>query len=185
MDFLKIGDGKILLTLSADDMTEFSGTRRENIRKLMIVLHEKYGCTELDGQIFVQMYESKNGGCEMFVTKLDDKGGNIQMMRQTDDRTVTEIRRYILRERRGIYSFAEMNDLLFACKLMKNSGYSGKSEVFYDDSADSFYLMLDEESVYPGEALGALCTGTTEYYLREHCRQIFGEHAAQLLAELV
>ena len=186
MEYLEISDGKMLLSLSADDMAEYRGSRKTAIRRLMLDLHEKYGCRQLSGRIYVQMYESKSGGCELFVTKLDDKAGEDHaMMRQTEDRMMTEYRRYIVREVRGVYRFGEMNDLLFACRLLTESGYSGKSEAYADRDKGEYYIVLDGESVYAAEALGALCPEMTEYYLREHCTKLFGDRAAQLLGALV
>lgn len=184
MEILQIDDGKVLLSLSADDMAEYNGSRREKLRRLMFDIHEKYGCRLFCGRILIQMYESKKGGCELFVTKLDDRGGQNEMTRQTDERMMTEYRRYILREKREIYSFEEMSGLLFACKLLLKSGYGGKSEAFADKEKGRFYLVLEFGSAYPCEALGTACAGITEYYLNEHCTKIFGDHAAKILGEL-
>ena len=73
MEYIKIGDGKMLLTLSAEDMEEFNGSRLGAIRKIVNDVHEKYGGDGFGGRIFVRMYESKDGGCELFVTKLGEK----------------------------------------------------------------------------------------------------------------
>lgn len=186
MEILNLGGGGMLLSLSPEDMEQyrFCADDGSAVRRLMSDMREKYGCRMPDGRLSVQMYESKSGGCELFVTKLDDRGGKT-MTRQTDERTLTDYRRYILRERRGIYSFSGMNDLLFACRLLKKSGYVGKSEVYADRAQGKMYLVIDEESAYPSEALGTRCPSAVEYYLREHCTKIFGDRAAVLLGELV
>ena len=40
MEYLEISDGKMLLSLSADDMAEYRGSRKTAIRRLMLDLHE-------------------------------------------------------------------------------------------------------------------------------------------------
>ena len=94
MEILQIGDGKLLLSLTADDMAVYGGggNRGDVLRRLMTELDDRYGCGLTHGRLYVQMYESKKGGCEMFVTKLGDKGGD-NMLRQTDDRMMSEYRR--------------------------------------------------------------------------------------------
>ena len=187
MEYIRITDGKMLLTLSAEDMAEYRGGRPNAIsaiRRIVSDAHERYGGEELDGRLFVQMYESKGGGCELFVTRLRERRDIVAVHSQQNERMMAEYRGYIYREARAVYSFTELEKMLLCCKLIDGSGYRGLSESYADRENGKYYLVLDGESPYPAETMGESCPHTMLGHIREHCRRLFGDHCAPILGRL-
>ena len=81
MDLIRIDDNKMKIMLSERDMQCYSldvgnmdYTRSETRRAFRHILDDVCIRTGFDAkgeQLYVQLYPSRKGGCEMFVTKLD------------------------------------------------------------------------------------------------------------------
>ena len=188
MEILQIDGDRFILSLSAVDVEKyrFAVRRKESLALIMSDLRDKYGFDGTCGRVRVEMYESKKGGCELFLTRLGDRRtkGESTLTYRTNENNLCEYRKYINREEREIYVFPSVNDLLFACSLLEKSGYTGRSEVYADTDSHKTYLILDMQSAYPSEALGSLCPSSIENYVLEHCKKLYGDHAVKILSEL-
>lgn len=185
MELIIISESKIKLMLTPADMALYTGTTKEMLRGIMHDAREKCGFRAADGRIFIQMYPSKEGGCELFVTKLDEHR-NGMFMQAGEERTLTEYRKYIYRARAShvIYSFEEMRYLLGCCRGLSGMGYSGSSRAYRDPDKNRYYLKLDCETPVAGENFGSLCPSRTFYYINEHCDVICAENAVEKLGKL-
>lgn len=183
MELIIISESKIKLMLTPEDMAAYSGNTREVFREIMHDAHEKCGCSPMEGRVFVQMYPSREGGCELFVTRLDERAGDMTM-RAGEERTLTEFRRYGFRERHIIYSFESMQYLLSCCLGLWQMGYTGASAAYIDRDRRTYYLLLDCETNIAGEHFGILCPSQTYYYINEHCDVICPDRAAETLGRL-
>ena len=183
MELIIISESKIKLMLSSADMAHYSGGTKEILRGIVADACEKCGISSLGSRLFVQMYPSREGGCELFVTRLGDREIHMQA---GEERTLTEYRRYIYRERGNhiIYAFDEMNHLLACCYGLFRAGYSGSSRAYHDPDHRKYYLKLDCETPVPGENFGTLCPGQLYYYINEHCDIICMESAVEKLGKL-
>ena len=184
MEYIKIDDEKALLSLSAEDMEKFRDKRPNSIRRIMAAAHERYGADTLDGRLFVQMYESKGGGCELFVTKLRERRDMMTSQSRMNEIMIPSARGYMFRETRAVYEFDELEKMLLCCKMLDGSGYVGRSESYADRERGKYYLVLDGESSYPAETMGERRHPSVVNYLKEHCTKLFGEHSAGLLGRL-
>lgn len=83
MELIKISNEKLKITLSPEDMAEYgincdtadygrTETRRAFWHLLDEVKH-KTGFDSASDRVYIQLYPSRDGGCEMFVTKLADR----------------------------------------------------------------------------------------------------------------
>ena len=165
MELIIISESKIKLMLTRDDMECYHGTTKEMLKEIMEDVKQKCGCAGLEGRIFVQMYPSKSGGCELFVTRLED-------------------RKYIFQERGShiIYAFGAMNHLLGTCGGLSRLGYSGSSHAYHDSSTGKYYLLLECETHIAVEHFGSLCPSKLFYYINEHC-DLFCRDAVEKLAK--
>lgn len=210
MELIMISDSKLKVMLSADDMRNYEFDDINNIhtkeafRNLMREAKNRCGFNALEGRVFVQLYRSKAGGCELFVTKLSksddgesasagkdpaDKGilDSSSEKRAREERTAAEYRQYYA-ERKGngrhvIYSFDNMQNLLSTCGVLLASRYKGESVAYMERGKRRFYLALEEETFAAGEHFGKLCPSSFYYYINEHCALICGE-AVPLLGGL-
>lgn len=185
MELIIISESKIKLMLTPADMASYTGNTKEVLREIMHDAREKCGFSAIDGRIFVQMYPSREGGCELFVTKLDEHRNGI-FMQSGEERTLTEYRKYIYRERGShvIYSFDEMKYLLGCCLGLYRMQYGGSSRAYHDPHKKRYYLKLDCETPIAGENFGSLCPSRTYYYINEHCDVICAENAVEKLGKL-
>jgi len=183
MELIVINESKIKLMLSPDDMAMYSGETGAVLRCIMADACEKCGLHPLAGRLFVQMYPSKEGGCELFVTQL---GEGKPKRQSSDERTLTEYRRFLYRDKSGhiIYSFEEINYLLGCCSGLYRWGYSGSSRAYRDPDKGRYYLRLDCETPFAGENFGVRCPGNVYYYITEHCDVICPESAVEKLGRL-
>lgn len=182
MELIVISDSKFKLMLTSSDMASYTGNTKEMLREIINDAQTKCGYTPISGRVFIQMYPSKEGGCELFVTKLEHHR-NITM-RGAEERAQAEYKRYIPQERRVIYSFGEMSYLLGCCNGLWQTGYSGSSSAYVDRDRSKYYLMLDNETHIASENLGTLCPGYTFYYINEHCDVLCEDVAAEKLGRL-
>lgn len=184
MELIIISESKIKLMLTRDDMECYHGTTKEMLKEIMEDVKRKCGCTGLDGRIFVQMYPSRAGGCELFVTRLGDRNREDTAAETGEDRVLTEYRKYIFNERGShiIYAFDAMNYLLGTCGRLSKLGYSGTSPAYHDSATGKYYLLLECETHIATEHFGSLCPSRLFYYINEHC-DLFCSDAVEKLAK--
>ncbi|MGN1345566.1 MAG: hypothetical protein ACI4V1_02170 [Eubacteriales bacterium] len=183
MELIIIDESRIKLMLTAEDMAAYRtavgevGTK-EALRGILRDAREKCGCRGMRGRIYIEMYPSKTGGCELFVTKLAERESGTSM-KSGNDGVLAEYRKYIFRGR-VIYSFDAMPHLLDTCLGLMKIGYAGESSAYHDEVKRRYYLILDCESHIAGENLGSLCQSSAYYYINEHCRRICTDAVATL-----
>lgn len=192
MELIIISKSKFKLMLTSSDMASYTGNTKEVVREIINDVRKNFdtSCDSSrdifygDGRIFVQMYPSKEGGCELFVTRLEEHHNNV-LMQAGEERTLTEYRKYIYRERGShiVYSFEEMRYLLSCCLGLYRMGYGGSSRAYHDPDKKKFYLKLDCETPVAGENFGSLCPSRVYYYINEHCDVICAENAVEKLGK--
>lgn len=172
MEVIEIGKSQIIFVLSRDDMMKYSICTEEDTPLLRdgfcrMVNDLGMGNRFLKG-VLVQIFDSKNGGCEMFVTKLADS--IIGADSSSPD------------EKKYIYIFLTLNDLLSACKMLFESCGRG-GYAFADKDKHRYFLLLDREFSYLTEFCGKYCRDSTREYLEEHCTLIC-DRAVETLSAL-
>lgn len=144
MDLIYINDHKLKIMLSEGDMKEYSldtsdlnYENRETRERFWSILNTVGKSTGFDfegGKIFIQLYPSKEGGCEMYVTKL---GGSPRSSGKDETRgKISEGRRECA------YSFESLENLLSVCRRLSSLGYSEKSSAFY--LTNKYFLIISE-----------------------------------------
>ncbi len=200
MELIVINEKKFKLMLDRNDMEAYrkKGSGKEVLREIINDVRVKCGYAGIDGRIFVQMYSSSDGSCELFVTRLNnretnasdteirsskrekleninfnDRTGNIHM-HSGEEKILTEYRKNIYGNRKShvVYSFENMEYLLMTCRRLKEAGYTASSTSYADKEKGGYYLILENETPIPGENFGTLCQSSSYYYINEHCNLI-------------
>ncbi len=173
MELIVISDSKLKIMLSGEDMKQYSidcetldYENTETRRAFWSILDEAKQRTGFDAaseKVFVQVYPSKDGGCEMYVTKLgvfsdrigsssnaateeirikEQKNGGRSRMKKGSYITVPERekRQNSTRKRSSAYSFEKIEDMLSACKRLHYAGFEGASSAYVCGS--TYYLTL-------------------------------------------
>lgn len=181
MELILISDSKLKIMLSKTDMTKYA-LRIEEIdydntetrRAFWSILDEAKHKTGFDAareKIFVQVFPSRCGGCEIFVTKLE-KGIC------PEDLSVTVSKR----KQNEIYRFSDMNNLLTLCSVLTKRGFDGESAVYCDGK--NYYLTLTGEHKIIAEYADLRENKNYIYHILEHCDRICSKGAVQTLASL-
>ena len=146
MELIQISESKLKIMLSETDMIKYSldgeeldysnDETRRAFRRMLSRAREISGFDTRGERIFVQMYPSRGGGCEVFVTKLGDRKGDFfevgtlagtDVKRQTDD----------------AYGFESLEGMLAVCRYLYNCRADCRSEgKAYRDDRGNYYLSL-------------------------------------------
>ncbi|MBR6807720.1 MAG: adaptor protein MecA [Clostridia bacterium] len=195
MELIKISQTKLKIMLSPEDMKTFeldttkmcNLSGRAAFRNILKEARERCGFDTAGERVFVQYYPEKNGGCEMFITKLSEAlkdklptgGGESVCPGRFYHSELTE------RYDSGyiIYSFAEMKYLLMTCKRLKTAKYSGESRAYKIIDKCRYYLVLSGETYFASENNGIRCAPSFYYVILEHGELICAD-AVKYLGDL-
>lgn len=151
MELIIINENKLKITLSQCDMKQYSldcstidydntETRRAFWNILDEVKH-KTGFDAASQKVFIQLYPSKEGGCEMYVTKL----GGAHKSDTAEEAAPNSHRLHPLHRRRTAYSFGDIEHLLAVCRRLLAIGFSDKSSAWRSAIDESKYFLIIEE----------------------------------------
>ncbi len=148
MEFLLIGESKLKIVASEDEMKEYNlnsptsdsggqGLRRAFWRVLDKAKSE-VGFDPAGDKVLIQFYPIKSGGCEIFVTKLG-------ILPESSARLVSRSNKIeVLSRSRSFYAFDSLEDLRTLCRaLSKTSSDSMPTSDVYLDN-DRYFLAIEE-----------------------------------------
>ena len=164
MELIVINPNKLKIMLSAPDMEHYEletthmdcadAHTRAAFRHIFDDARNEIGFDTEGERLLVQLYASKEGGCEIFVTKLGSpseedawESGERELLRricgEEEDMTVNraEQRLSTVGIRRAAVAFSALEELLAVCRRLAGKGYSGRSDVYIADTV--WYLLLD------------------------------------------
>lgn len=193
MELLRIGEKKLKVMLSDEDMEKYrldqdnidydTTETRSAFWQILDEAKHKTGFDAGGGKLFVQVYPSRGGGCEMYVTLVE--GEESARCRRPP----------LVRGYESIYRFETLPLLLEVCRKLARLGYRDGSTVYFADGA--YYLIIREKlesSIMSPKALGEfsfieeygtrLSGGVRRAYLHEHGSCLEGERAVELFSGL-
>ena len=213
MELIIINENKLKITLSSADMERygldakdieysFSGARAI----LKSILSDAKVSTGFDTEketerIFIQLYPSREGGCEMFVTRIDLVCPNIieedtSLMPAYKEQSVIPLkppkRASPVKRTTLTYCFDMMEWVSCACRELKRRNFSGESALFRD-SGGRYYLFIsstladdqkNEPSTFLSEFATLENTEQTRLYLYENGSCICDSDAVEILSKL-
>ena len=164
MELIRISENKIKIMLDALDMDAYDlptdgfdyceKAMREAFRAVLRDAGRKTGVDFSDGRLSIQLYPSKTGGCEMFVTRAADGnafGGTKR--KATMDISKGELppdtEEVVSWEKAEAFGFESMRWLLSVCKRLYRVGFSGNSAAFRDENGKCFLLIEAPANVRP------------------------------------
>ena len=204
MELIRIGDSKLKITLTSDDMTAYEldcdtmDYDNTETRKAFwnILDHAKHatGFDAAGDRVFVQLYPSKKGGCEMYITKLgmicaEKREGERTRLSPTHSSHAPHTpplpspvsKAYGERDRMGAYRFERMGDLLCVCRRLASCGYTDHSSAYHDDKKRYFLLLKERTNAFgiPDGAFSFITEfGTPEN--AEYVRLYISEHGSPI-----
>ena len=161
MEFILINDSKLKVMMTKSDLSDYDITAEkldysntETKRMFWDVLSRAKSRTgfDTDGQrVLVQLYPSRDGGCEIFVTKIGSMYKELP-----EEPTDTETRPIAMetvcarrrkkpptpeRLRRAVYSFSTLENMIRVCRELERQSYRDLSDSYISDE-HVFYLVL-------------------------------------------
>lgn len=204
MELIRISDHKLKIMLTPTDMRQFElnadtfgEDSAEMHRTFRLLLEEIRRQTDFDAddtRISVQYFPSREGGCEMFISRLlpkEDRDCPATVCMQRSLPVPRTVSNGFIREL--VYRFTDLQSLLAACKRLEESGYARESRAYCDENG-TYYLFLSVCTATPFSIPYELCF-LTEYgsiescgflktYLCEHGHEISANGAVHRLAGL-
>ncbi len=196
MEHIIISPGKLKLMLTKNDLLRYEldcetmdsedpATRR-SLRELLADVKTSSGFDVSDDKLFIQLYPSRDGGAEIYITKLSAK----RQPEPSHDAALHVT---------SVFRFDSMHALLDACARCAPSGISdGKASsawqgelgyfliteenIPYREYLNSGNKAFDELIAEAGTAIGS--TPASAAYVREHCRCFCEREAISVLARL-
>lgn len=216
MELIPINDSKLKIMLDESDMKELHicddadcarGETRLAIRTLLERAKTEIGFNTEGSEIFVQLYTSKSGGCELFITKgntlpipsAEDEPKEDKRQKKKEsqpkkkpsgDYCSLPSRRETLPEQRRatfgkmIFSFESLRDLCAVCRILhkREAGIISRA---YRDAYDAFFLVLENANISAYTRLDSL-TFILEFGKRErsdHLSTYLSEHGSVICSE--
>ena len=209
MELIRINNKKLKLMLTPTDMSHFEltadmigedvGKTHHAFRLLLSELKNKIGFDADDRHISIQYFPSREGGCEMFISNLQDHDEQ-----ENDPHTEKKQSSHALQVRPSkketqyfwrdfVYRFDTLNDLLSVCKRLYTIGYICESSAYRDEKND-YYLFLSMRAASPfsiPDEIGFVIeygsienVSAIKIYILEHGSPICQQNAIARLSQL-
>ena len=146
MEMIQIGSDKLKVMMSEDDMRDYEldcdemdyndMNTRHALREILGEAKRVCGFDAACDRMFVQIFPSRAGGCEIFVTLLDAA--------ETKEAAVPK----------KVFEFDGMSSLIRACGAVSALGYEGESQAYISDGNAVFLVLDDGEAVYGAAEFG-------------------------------
>ena len=154
MELILISENKLKITLTECDMKQYDldcddidYDNTETRKAFWSILDEAKHRTGFDAasqRVFIQLYPSKEGGCEMYVTK-------IALKTESKKEATPSLALLPLSRRHVAFKFSSLDGLISVCRRLCAIDFSGKSESYKTDDG-KYVLIIDEpeENAYIG-----------------------------------
>ncbi len=182
MELILISNSKLKIMLSAEDMKEYNikcdgeSAMRRGFAPVLERAHNDCGFDIDSGRLLVQVFPSREGGCEMFITRVAITG-----TREEKDYTSP-----------SVCILQSMSDMTALCRALSARGY-GEGSSAYSMREGVYALILPEfdrderlplEAAVIGEFAQRRDCDNIEGYIKEHASPILADNAVRRLAEL-
>ena len=198
MEWIRISSNKLKIMLTAEDAAHYAlypdtadyadSVTRRAFREILTDMRGETGFDAADDKIYIQMYPSREGGCELFVTKM----GMDLTPKRSGSATYKQKATKQVRQRHLTLCFEDMEDLIGVSRRLLLRGFRGKSSAWLDE-AHHYWLLITEN----GDPLRmrddyrfALEYGEIEsreaaqMLLPEHGKEICRDNAVETLGKL-
>ncbi len=197
MECIRISDSKIKLTLGPDEVEKYdfepvkngeerraNGSFLSGFRRILRDVRRDTGFDAGGKRVLVRYFYGKDGGCEMYITKLRDvsRGEGVKNLNgaylwggsaSLPPEEHTEKR---------VFRFSDLSSLVRCCRNRRRLGFSCASEAYADRPHSVFYLALPCEHPAVPE-FGTPCRKGSYYFILEHFER-FSADAVERLGRL-
>ena len=148
MEWIRISTHKLKIMLNEEDARRYALSctasdyaapdTKAAFREILTDIRQETGFEAGDDRLYIQMYPSKTGGCELFVTRL---GLAYEAEGAAPSAPLSNTKSHpTVQKKTGALRFEALEELLTLCRAMASS-YKGESEVWRDE-AGAWWLLL-------------------------------------------
>lgn len=198
MELILISTNKLKVTLSEDEVLKYniptfdgaaSLSDNKSIHTLLSDIRKMSGFDTESDNLLVEIFESYDGGCEMFITK------NTSSNKKTYSKgEIRELCQNCLCKNTGVaYIFTCTENLISACRALYNAKFKAYSSA-YLDGMGKYYLLLksadpfcaiDSQKLLVANEFGEVTDKKfLEEYLTEYGKIICRDNAIPTLADV-
>lgn len=199
MEWIKISANKLKIMLTAEDARHYEldcsasacsdMATRAAFREILSDVCRETGFDTRQEETYIQMYPSKEGGCELFITKMGLIFTGERELRATKKDNLRSARIRLSCKDRA-FLFGEITALLQGCRTLLGTTFITDSRALFDDRAH-YWLILTPHEEHAEKEFGALLDFGKEIpfdiastYLREHGAPLCDNKAIQTLGVL-
>ena len=196
MEWIRISQNKLKIMLSAEDTSRYAlncrdadyadALTREAFRDILNDVQGASGFDTSEDKIYIQMYPSKEGGCELFVTKMGLLLGDPEPVAKGAE---AQTKRTFFKRKRSAFRFERLEHLTALCRRLHSLPFGGESEVWQDEHNGWWLLLTECEATLAEKMIGFLREYGKSYpfedvrsYLPEHAKQICASEAVDTFA---
>ncbi|MBQ4137632.1 MAG: adaptor protein MecA [Clostridia bacterium] len=200
MELIMINSEKIKIMLTREDMVRYDirmyspghtgSAIKEAFAQVLEDVRSQTGFDTLSKRTVLQVYPSRDGGCEVYLTKLGTGTGDKRYDTKTADECKHTIPKPDTRHfEDAVFAFDELYTVLDACRMLNNDGYDRPSSLYVCN--EKYYLFLKTQArIKPGfdELIRLLDFSKriggriTKAYITEHGEPLVPENAVYLLS---
>ena len=156
MEYILINESKMKVMLEESDLADMdisaceldyaNPEAKELFGNILGYAKDEFGFDTSGHRVLLQLYPSKDGGCEIFITRL----GKLEESDSAKSRSAEEKERKPLKKskRRRAFRFERLSDLVNVCKRLRESGLSPQSEAFTDINGEWFLFLSYKDDEY-------------------------------------
>lgn len=160
MEYLIISESKLKVTLDLDELEKRSleasaldyadPDAKKLFGDILYKAKEEHGFDTSGHRVLLQLYPSKDGGCELFITKLgaldSENNGSEPTPRKKGDAQSSQRKK----KNERAFRFDRLSHLISVCKRLHESGENISASVFVDEEGVWFLILNFEDSLYDG-----------------------------------
>ena len=193
MELIVIDDDRMKIMLSHDELYSYNidaltiDTEDENTKRILYDIIDRArrsaGIDAEYGRMYVQVFASCDGGCEMYVTRYSE------LYDEEEECCVCEEKNTVhnVRKKRQIFKLDTLGSLVRMCRVLSDSGYSDRSDVYVCDEGESYYIVLygDDRELCCALEFGRSVSFSGQIcYLSEHSDACYLTDAVERFATL-
>ena len=178
-------------SITNECMSYESADTRQMFGRLLDEARERVGFDSCAGRLFIQVYPSKCGGCEVYVTT--DSSSDAPRKNEKRPTAPKKKREYCF------YSFDTLEKTIELCRALKQSGYSFESFLYANQEGKGEYYLCLQEEIYSNQAIRKKCINKSDlaseygkrverkgmmHYIKEHTKNIVSDDAVGVLCRL-
>ena len=192
MELILISDSKLKIMLSPDDMNFYdidcgsvdygSTETRRAFWSILDTAKKKAGFDAASDRVYIQMYPSRDGGCEMYVTKLGQKAQKSSC--PSAEKKGAQILQLA-------YVFPSIRALLSVCNTLTKRTVRCESSAYAGEAGECMLFLSCEQSAKKRNCLGFIEEygaqtdhGISLTFAAEHYRCICPYEAVETLSSL-